>query len=399
MMSLLLATLIFVAVTVVSINVATGWRKIAELRDVSFDSLTTGDTLPSVSIIVSACNEAFSIEPALRSLLEIDYPNLEIIAINDRSTDATPAILDRLSIAYPALKVVHLASLPDGWLGKNHALASGAALAKGEYLLFTDADAVFSPTAVSRALAYCQLHQVDHLALLFDVVAPTRLLQMMITSFVTGLMAKFQPWKVSHSPQHFIGIGGFNLVRTAAYQIAGGHAAIRLAVLDDLMLGQLIKAHGYTQHVLMGSGMVTIEWYPTTAGLFRGVEKNIFAAFDYRLGYLIALTVISGMTRVWPWLALFVVQGTAWWLYVATVLVSLLLTADLLRVRGWPLTNLLFAPLVPALEIMMWWRACLLTYVQGGIYWRGTFYSLAKIRHAHQDFKRSVASLALRRTK
>jgi len=395
-MSFLFALGIFAAVAYVSLNVAFGWRKIAELRDVSFNTTDADSTFPKVSIIVSACNEAGTIEPALRSLLQIDYPNLEIIAIDDRSSDDTSVILDRLGLAYPALQVIHLSVLPDGWLGKNHALARGADLAQGEFLLFTDADAVFSPQAVSRAVAYCQHHRVDHLALLFDVIAPTRLLQTMITSFVTGLMAKFQPWKVSHSARHFIGIGGFNMVRTAAYRAAGGHRALPLAVLDDLMLGQLIKASGHVQHVLMGTGMVTIEWYPNTAGLFRGMEKNIFAAFDYHLGYLAAVSALFVATRVWPWVALFVVQGPAWWLYAATVMVALALMADLLRARRWTLTNLFFAPVVPVLELAMWWRGCLLTYSRGGINWRGTFYRLPEIRQAHRDLRCSVAGKVVR---
>lgn len=394
MTAFLVALCIFLSVAAVSINVAFGRRKIAELRDVPFDACAAASAQPKVSIVVSACNEAATIELAIRSLLKLTYKNLEIIVIDDRSTDATPEILDRLGLANPLLQVLHITSLPSDWLGKNHALALGAELAQGEYLLFTDADAVFAPTAVSRAVAYCQAYRVDHLALLFDVVAPTPLLQMMITSFVTGVMAKFQPWKVNRSARHFIGIGGFNMVRSAAYRQAGGHRAIPMAVLDDLMLGQLIKTSGHVQHVLLGTAMVTIEWYPDTAALFRGLEKNIFAAFDYRLPYLAAATAVYTLTRIWPWLALFVVQGMLWWLYAATVLVTVALTADLLHARRWRLRNLLFAPLVPLLELAMWWRGCWLTYRWGGIKWRGTFYPLAKLRHAHQNYLASIRRIA-----
>ncbi|MES2830427.1 MAG: glycosyltransferase family 2 protein [Pseudomonadota bacterium] len=390
-LSVIFALGIFLTVAGISLNVALGRRKIAELGDIVIKGTGTESRPASVSIIVSACNEEKTIEPALRSLLQINYPNLEIIAINDRSTDDTAKILDQLGLNFPALRVIHIDTLPGGWLGKNHALACGADQARGEYIIFTDADAVFSPDAVSRAVTYCQTRQVDHLALLFDVIAPTRLLQMLIISFVTGFMAKFQPWKVNRSARHFIGIGGFNMVRTTAYKLTGGHRAMPMAVLDDLTLGQMMKTFGHAQHVLMGTGMITIEWYPNTVGLCRGMEKNIFAAFNYNLTYLASVTIIAAGVRIWPWIALFLVQGAAWWLYAATIASSLALAADLLRARRWPLSNLLMAPLISILELLIWWRGCLLTYYRGGIIWRDTFYSLQEIRCAHRALQRSFA--------
>src|SRR5512133_478831 len=137
----------FIAVTLSALEVALGWRRIRHLKDVA---VPPGSPQPRVSLIVSALNEAATIEPALRSLLAIDYPDLELIVINDRSTDATPAIIERVAADAPRMRVVHLRELPSGWLGKNHALHQGAAIATGDYLLFTDADAVFAPSAVAR---------------------------------------------------------------------------------------------------------------------------------------------------------------------------------------------------------------------------------------------------------
>jgi glycosyltransferase involved in cell wall biosynthesis len=370
----------------VCLEVARGWRRIPQLRDMPAWS---GPNPPAVSLIVSALNEADTIEPALLSLLAIDYPALEVIVIDDRSSDATPAIIDRLAARShgqrPTLKVVHLRELPSGWLGKNHALQRGAQAAQGDYLLFTDADAVFAPSVVSRAVAYCHERRVDHLTLLFDVVARGGLLRMMVLSFAAAFMARFRPWKARNSERHYVGLGGFNLVRRDAYFSAGGHAAMPLAVLDDMTLGRMLKEHGYCQHALSGSGMVSIEWYRDIGDMVRGLEKNIYSSFDYQVLQLLAVTVLVAATRVWPWLALLLTDGALRWINLVTVGVGLALYADMLHARGWSLRALLWAPLVPLLELAIWWRGCLLAIGRGAIIWRGTRYPLGQLRRAHRQ--------------
>ncbi|MCI5159154.1 MAG: glycosyltransferase family 2 protein, partial [Candidatus Electrothrix sp. AUS1_2] len=126
-----------------------------------------GDKPPSVSVIIPACNEEQELETALTSVLSLDYPNLEIIVLDDRSTDATPQILDRMASQHPRLRVIHITELPAGWLGKNHALHLGAARATGEYLLFTDADVHYTPDTLRRAVARMETRTLDHLSLIF----------------------------------------------------------------------------------------------------------------------------------------------------------------------------------------------------------------------------------------
>jgi hypothetical protein len=130
--------------------------------------------------------------------------------------------------------------------------------------------------------------------------------------------------------------------------------------------------------------MVFIEWYRSTPELMRGLEKNVFAGFDYRLSVLAGVTLLVLATRVWPWVALAGASGPVWWLNLATVAVGLAMYADLLHARKWPLRCLVFAPLVPVIELAIWWRACLLTVLRDGITWRGTRYRLAQLRAAHR---------------
>lgn len=373
---------VFAAVAISLLDVAVGVRKIGQLSDSPPAAVPDA---PRVSVIVAALNEARTIEPALRSLLALDYPALEIIAVDDRSTDATPAILDAMAAKHGNLRVLHVDALPGGWLGKNHALHCGAQQAGGAYLLFTDADVVFEPTALARAVNYCERHRIDHLTLLFDVMARTHLLAMLILSFSINFMARFRPWKVRSSATHYIGAGGFNLVRSSVYREAGGHAAIPLAVLDDVMLGRLVKSAGGSQDALFGKGLVAVEWYRNARDLANGMKKNIFAAFDYRLSQLIAVTLLMLAMRVWPWLALLVTDGMTWLANLATVLVQMALYVDMLRTSGWNYRCLVYAPFIGVIELAIWWRGSIRALAYGCIEWRGTRYRLKDLRRAHRE--------------
>lgn len=337
---------------------------------------------PSVSIIVSALNEALTIEPALKSLLAIDYPQFEIIVINDRSTDSTGQLLDQMAAVDSQLRVQHIQTLPTGWLGKNHAMHLGAQRAVGEYLLFTDADISFSKDALSRAIHYCQTNQIDHLSLIFRVLAKSDVLRMTLTSFSSALMARFAPWKVATSKSHYFGIGAFNLMRRKAYFKSGGHSAIPMEVLDDIALGKIIKESGFKQDVLLGLESIRVEWYPNLKALVKGLEKNIFCGFQYRLSFVVAATVITLIVRVWPWIGLFVLSSITSGICLVTILVVLALNAFLLKKMGWGYRPLIYLPIVGLIDMFIWWRSTVLTLTNGGISWRGTFYRLAELRKA-----------------
>ena len=138
---------------------------------------------PSVMIIFAAKDEQREIEQAVRSMLNIEYPNLQYTAVNDRSTDSTGEILDRLAREDPRLNVVHINELPEGWLGKNHALHQAAMASNTDYLLFTDADVSFDVECVKRAIRYTEQHAVDHLTMLPRVLMPNLILNAFVVFF------------------------------------------------------------------------------------------------------------------------------------------------------------------------------------------------------------------------
>ena len=360
---------------------AGGVRKVRWLSAISPE---LGDNPPKVSIIFAALNEADTIEPALRSVLALDYPNLEIIAINDRSTDATGEILDRIGRAHPALRVLHIKELPVGWLGKNHALQRGAEMATGDYLLFTDADVVFAPTAMRRAVFHCERERLDHLVVMAEFIVREHLLAMLLINGSIFMFATLRPWKLRTSASAYMGIGAFNMVRASAYRQAGGHRLLALEVIDDLMLGRLMKTKGFSQDAVFGYGMVAVEWYRSAMDMVRGLEKNSFAMMDYRVSRLLVATVLILLVRYWPWVGLFVTSGATWWLCVAGLVLNLILVVGLLRPTGWSLRCLVYWPFAPLLSLLMLWRGVMLTLMRGGIYWRGTRYPLGELVRARR---------------
>ncbi|WP_427913017.1 glycosyltransferase [Ramlibacter sp. MMS24-I3-19] len=358
-----------------------GLRQLRLLTDV--EPLADAE-LPTLSIIVSALDEAATIEPALRSLLALDHPHLQVIAIDDRSTDGTGAILDRLARDDPRLRVIHVAALPDGWLGKVHALHLGAQAASGRFLLFTDADVHMAPDALRRALGHCVRERLDHVAVLPQLHVRQSLLAALLVESQALFHATLPPWKLATSPRVYVGLGAFNLVRADAYRRAGGHEALKLEVLDDLALGRRLKLHGARQGLLLGEGAVALEWYRDAHGFMRGVEKNSFAAAAYSVPRALAASLGFAALRIWPLVGLFATAGATRWVNALAVLGALAIQWRVLRTTQWPAGCLLWFPLTAVLMLAVLWRAVLLTLRRGGIAWRGTFYPLEALRAARR---------------
>jgi cellulose synthase/poly-beta-1,6-N-acetylglucosamine synthase-like glycosyltransferase len=336
---------------------------------------------PSVSLIAPARNEERNIERAVRSLVCLDYPRLEITLVNDRSTDRTGEILDRLAAEFPQLNVVHLTELPAGWLGKNHAMQLGADRSGGEWLLFTDADIVFEPSTLRRAIGLVLAEKLDHLAATPQSRMPTWLLQSFIVAFGMYFLLFVRAWAIRNprSTAH-VGIGAFNLVRTAAYRAIGGHEKIRMRPDDDFKLGKIIKLAGYRQALADGVGLITVDWYQSFDELVHGLEKNTFSVVEYSPAFVAFNTGSILLLNVWPFVAVLVVPGPVRWIYVAVCLglwTLCWLTANAMRV---PWSCALPFPIAALLMAYIQWRTMLLNLWHGGIRCRDTHYPLAELR-------------------
>ena len=336
---------------------------------------------PALSVIVAARDEEPKIETAMRSLLALDYPRLEVIAVDDRSQDATGQLLDRLATEDARLTVVHVHELPAGWLGKCHALHAGAERAHGEYLLFTDADVVFSPKALRLAVAYALDRRLDHLCLNPALVPGGYWENALIACFGMLFFAAFRPWLIpTRFRGAYCGIGAFNLVRREAYRAAGGHEPIRLDVLDDVKLGKLLKQHGCRQQLLVGDDLLRVRWQDSFWGVIRGLEKNSFANFGYSLIRQTAVSLLLVVVFFVPYL------GPLLWpdrRAVPYVLTLLLLQASYALVGRRLGGGLRLAPALPltfVLFLFLMWRSALVVLRAGGVRWRGTLYPLEQLR-------------------
>jgi glycosyltransferase involved in cell wall biosynthesis len=336
---------------------------------------------PKVSVIFAARNEAATLLQAVPTMLALDYPDFEVIAVNDRSEDQTGHLLEQISAANPRLKVVHVTELPEGWIGKNHALAEGSTLAAGEWILFTDADIHFTPGTLQRAVAYARAQTLDHLAAVPRLTERGHWLGICVNAFSVAFTCGILPWRIPdpRSRAHG-GVGAFNLVRTSTYRKLGGHVPIHLRPDDDIKLGKLMKSGGFSELVL-GDGAIAVEWYANVPEMIRGLTKNAYAGADYRwwIPPLGAIIVLAGF--VWPLIAWLLVPGPARWCYLGAALVMLGLGCDQTHFGGGRWWHGLLLPVGMLMFSFILLRSMVVTHWTGGITWRGTFYPLEYLKN------------------
>lgn len=337
--------------------------------------------LPALTVIVPARNEAKDIRACLTSLLQQDYPAIDILAVNDRSNDATGAIMDELAASHPAkLRVLHVESLPPEWLGKTHAMALAARQTASEFLLFTDADVLFAPDSLRRALAYAVEANADHLVLM-----PTTIIHRWDEA---GLLAFFQIfslwgprlWRVAdpRAQRDALGIGAFNLLRRTAYEAVGGYESLRMEIVEDLGMARRIKRAGLRQRVAFGRDLVRLHWAAGVPGLIQVMTKNIFAAVNFRIPLLLGgcawLLGFCILPFVLVWDPAFTLPAVV---SIAAIAWGFVLMGRPSGLSAW---NALLAPFAAAIFVFTMLRSMLTTLRQGGVIWRGTFYSLAMLR-------------------
>jgi len=336
---------------------------------------------PLVSIIFAARDEAEKLPAAIATLLAQDYPHFEVIAVNDRSMDQTPAILHGLERTNPNLKVVDVADLPPGWLGKPHALVAGVEKSRGEWLVFTDADVHFTPDVLRRAIALAVEKKWEHLSLLTAVEMRGFWETVAISYFGLGFVFGNEPWLASNPRSaRYVGIGAFQLARRTAYEKSGGHTRLRMDVIEDMKLGKLMKMSGVRSGVGVAQDMVRVRWHSGVRNVIRGVTKNMFAAVHYNAFFAVAAMLLSLLMSVLPFFGLVFASG---WARVfagiaagAAVLIhsGMIWSTDASPLYGLthPLGALLFCWMISRSAIATLWR--------GGVVWRDTFYPLKELR-------------------
>lgn len=374
------------------LQAAFGMRRIPDLLSPEFDvapsailSRETGMTAPKVTIVVPARNEADTIEPALRSLRHLDYPNYEVAAVNDRSTDATGEIMRRVA-AEPSgapVKVIDVAELPPGWLGKTHAMWLGAKQGSGEWILFTDADVVFSKDSLRRSLAYAEAERADHFVLFPTMVIHSPGERMMMAVFQALIGFGHRPWKVADpDARDYIGIGAFNMVRRGAYEKMGTYEAMKLAVIDDMELASRVKRLRLAQRVAFGKDLVRIHWATGAFGIMHNLTKNFFAYVKFNTALAIGAVLGLLFLNVLPFAGVVLAYGWAWVGYAVAVLCIFAIYVGMSRksdIAPWYIVTHAVSSTLIAYTILL---SAFETKRNGGVKWRGTVYPLEELRRA-----------------
>jgi glycosyltransferase involved in cell wall biosynthesis len=341
---------------------------------------TTGSFI--LSVIIPARNEAQALPEALASVLAALPEGGEAILVDDRSSDETLQIAQKLAETDPRLKVLQVTELGEGWLGKNHALQRGYEESRGNYLLFTDADIVFQPGCLSRALALCRRDGLDHLVATPRVVTQRFWERVFVPFFSILLVSRYRIWRAAVPGSSFYaGIGAFNMVRRSAYEKAGTHKALKMEVVDDLMLGKLMKETGGKQGVVSGERCVSVRWHEGVTGLIAGLEKNAYAAFEFKpLSAIFGCLGLLAITWVPVLVSILYRPGVSSITAISAicsygVLVSFALLYSLAG-NGAGARWFYFITFPLGAFFMVWAivRSALLYHVRGGVMWRGTIY-------------------------
>jgi len=367
------------------LDTARGMPRIPDIARPEWDHLAQPGRAPRVSIVVPARNEEEHMETALASLLALDYPDYEIIAVDDRSTDRTGEILDRMAaqaVRRPRLQVLHVRELPAGWLGKTHAMWRAAQQATGEWILFTDADVVFRPDALRRAMNYAESARADHLALYPTFEFHTLGERMMMAFFQALFIFGHRPWKVADpNTRDHIGIGAFNLLRRSSYEAIGTYRALRLQVIDDMKLGEAIKRNGFAQRNVFGRDLLRLRWAHGALGFVENLTKNSFALMHFRWQRALGAAFLLVFLNLGPFLGLAFAPGWSrlgYTIAVAVIACVYLGESWYSDIRPYyfvlhPVSTVLFA------YILL--RSTVLTLWHGGVVWRGTLYPLEELRN------------------
>ena len=355
-----------------------GMRRVPRLTEVTPAS---GQNLPRISVLFAARNEAPKLRPALESMLALDYPAYELIAVDDRSEDATPQILDEFGRRHTHLKVIHVRELPPGWLGKPHALETAWRQSSGDWLVFTDADVRFAPDALRRAFALATQRSWDHLTLIVAVDMHGFWEKVAIGYFGFCFLFGVQPWRVSdpHAGS-YMGTGAFQLLRRSTYEAIGTHRRLAMEVVDDMKLGKLVKQGGFRSGIAAGKALVQVRWQEGLRNVVRGVTKNMFAGFGFRIGQTVGSVALLLVISILPIVALVFSSGMARVAAGISVACAVLIHGWLMRENhASPLYGLTH-PLGTILFSYMILRSMVVTLWRGGVVWRGTFYPLEELK-------------------
>ncbi len=340
------------------------------------------ERLPKLSIVVPARDEERSIERCVRSLLALEWLDLEVIVVDDRSTDRTAEIVESIARTDARLRFVRGADLPDGWVGKPWALVQGAAVATGTWLLFTDADSEHEVRGAASALWFVLGMRVDALSIATRQELGSFWERAMLPSilgiilFVSGTLGEIND---PSKPKKALANGQYILVSRAAYDALGGHTALRSEIVEDVEFARMVKADGRFRMLLAGGDAIaSVRMYRSFGEIWSGFTKNVYVGANGNLFALAAgIAFTSAISFVPPVLALraFATGRRALGVEAVAITLAIVSTASWgMRRAAFPRRLALLQPIGTAIFGAIIVNSTLRVLSGRGVEWRGRQY-------------------------
>ena len=337
---------------------------------------------PLVSVLIPARDESDNIEKCITSLANQDYPNYELIVLDDNSSDDTLIKLKKLKEKFPKLQYISGKPLPAEWTGKNFACYTLSQYAKGQWLLFTDADTVHRKQSISRAVSSAIRHKAMLLSVIPDITIETFAEHIFVPIIYFGLLT-FLPLRLVNSSRFskvVIAMGPFMLINADFYRKIGGHKKIKGEILDDFRLAREVKKNGGKQLFMNGKETVRVRFYKNFAAFWNGFSKNSFGAFDNSPLVFLPFIAVCICTYLTPYIAFtheIINSKFELLVFFQVILITLHSIFILFKFRINRL-HIIFTPLSIALWILVALNSMRLTLLDRTLVWKDRIYSLKK---------------------
>ena len=320
--------------------------------DIVVEPTSPPPNAPLISVCIPARNEERNIRACVEAALAQDYPKIEVIVLDDRSTDATSEILRQLAAQNDKLKIINGSDLPRGWAGKPHALFQASAIARGEWLCFVDADTFLAPTTLSSCYSKALETEADMFTIMTFQILGSFWEKTIMPLVMTALSTGFSPRKVNDpNRKDAIANGQFILIKRSVYDAIGGHASVKDQIVEDKAISEQVKWNGYRLIVANGMQLVRTRMYTSLPEMWEGWTKNIYLGLRDQpslmalgvFGALLAV-IVSIFLPAWPLLGMYWYLQSGSWMAIAVISESLLLWLYLIFIRARVAKNMEISP-------------------------------------------------------
>jgi chlorobactene glucosyltransferase len=339
---------------------------------------------PLVSILIPARNEAENIKRCVRSLLKQDYTNIEILVLDDNSSDNTGQVVKEIEKKDSRVKLINGKPLKSGWLGKSYACYQLSKYAKGKYLIFTDADTLHFKNSISSAISCLIKNNLGALSVIPRQIMVSIHERMVVTWVHFGILCLLPLIlvKKSKNPLFCTANGQFILFKMEVYKKIGGHKSIKVKILEDIHISKLVKRYGYNFMLFDGSKNIHCRMYRSFSELIRGFSKFMFAAFDYNIFTIAVVIFLISALFLFPFILLplgFLIFN--WPKIITNLIIVQIITIFVMRIvlairLNSRILDVLLQPLSMIYIILICFNSILQTKFGKGVCWKGRSYDI-----------------------